>query len=303
VTSPGALPRLGVIPPQFSASARPALEVLDQVAGLGFDGVFVYDHLWPLGGRRDGPFLEGWTLLGALAARAGRWAGPPLRLGTLVTRAGLRPPALVARMAATAGQAAGAPVIAGVGGGDKLNRDENLAYGLPYLDLAGRVAATAELLDALRGPAAGQPRPVTWTGGRGRSMQELAGRAADGWNVWGATPDEVAAGLAVARQAAGAAGRDPLAVEASWGGQVLCDLDAGRARARLHEWASGRNPDEAARTLAGTPDEILARLAGFRAAGAAWCVLSLVGGSGPEVWETLATAAGLTARPPGGPRD
>ena len=57
---------------------------------------WLFDHLMPIGGDPDGPALEGWTLLSALAAQTHR-----LRLGLLVTSNRIRPAALLAKMAAT----------------------------------------------------------------------------------------------------------------------------------------------------------------------------------------------------------
>jgi alkanesulfonate monooxygenase SsuD/methylene tetrahydromethanopterin reductase-like flavin-dependent oxidoreductase (luciferase family) len=295
-------PLLGLILPQFATGPGPALAAMEDAARLGYAGVFLFDHLWPLGGPREAPILECWTLLGALAARLGTLPGHRPRLGTLVTRAGLRPPAVVAHMAATAGQAAGAPLITGIGGGDRLNRDENLAFGLPYPDRAGRQRATARLLEALAGPEAGDPRPVTWVGGRGPAARALAGRA-DGWNAWAATPDELAAGLADVRRAAEAAGRDPGKVMGTWGGQVLVDADGDRARARLAGWGSGRDPGETARVVAGDPGTVLGALATLGEAGASWCVLTLVGGDAGRARSLLARAANLSACPPYGAGD
>ena len=108
------LPLLAVTLPQFSERPGPALEAAADARRLGFAGAFVFDHLWPLGGPRTRPALECWTLLAAVAAATGGPEGsgepqggapenqrPGFRVGTLVTRAGLRAPAVVARMAAT----------------------------------------------------------------------------------------------------------------------------------------------------------------------------------------------------------
>jgi alkanesulfonate monooxygenase SsuD/methylene tetrahydromethanopterin reductase-like flavin-dependent oxidoreductase (luciferase family) len=300
-----ALPLLGVVPAQFTDDPGAPLAALDAAWRLGLAGVFVLDHLWPLGQSRTRPVLECWTLVGALAARAGA-LGPGadpgrdrLRIGTLVTRAGLRPPSVVARMAAAAGQAAGAPMVVGVGGGDERSEAENLAFGLPFHDRAGRHARLERQLRWLAADEAGPPRPVTWAGGRGRGVRALAGRLADAWNAWGAGAEELAAGLADVRAAAEAAGRDPALVSATWGGQVLVDADAGRARARLAEWGSGRDPAEVAATLAGDPGQVLAALAELGQAGASWCVLGVVGvtpAERPAAWALLAEAAGLTPR-------
>jgi alkanesulfonate monooxygenase SsuD/methylene tetrahydromethanopterin reductase-like flavin-dependent oxidoreductase (luciferase family) len=286
------LPTLGLTLPQFSERPGAALEGCRDAWELGFGGVFVFDHLWPLG-QPERPALEGWTLLAALAARVGRQSGG-FRVGTLVTRAGLRNPGLVARMAATVGEIAGEPPIIGIGRGDAANRDENLAYGLPFGDPAERTAALEATVDALRGPLAG--RPEVWVGGTGPSALALAGRLGDAWNGWGRTPEELAAGLAEVRRAAEGAGRDPAAVAATWGGQVLVAADSREAEGRLAAWGGDRPPAEVARVLAGDPGTVLAQLRALADAGATWCVLAPVGGPGAEARALLAGAAGMPGR-------
>ena len=227
------LPLLAVTLPQFSGRPEVGLAACVDAWRLGFGGGFVFDHLWPFGGPRTRPALEGWTLLAAAAAEVGRRPAPPgegFRVGTLVTRAGLRPPAMVARMAAGVGQVAGAPPIVGVGRGDLGNRDENLAFGLPFGGAAERSRDLEATVAALRGPLAGTPCPEVWVGGAGPGARELAGRLADGWNGWARTPEELAAGLAGVRRAAERAGRDPAAVAGSWGGQVLVAPGRGPGR-------------------------------------------------------------------------
>jgi alkanesulfonate monooxygenase SsuD/methylene tetrahydromethanopterin reductase-like flavin-dependent oxidoreductase (luciferase family) len=292
------MPALAVTLPQFSVEPRPSVDACLDARRLGFAGAFVFDHLWPLGGDRARPAMECWTLLAALAAEVGRRpAGADrFRVGTLVTRAGLRAPALVARMAATVGQAAGAPPVIGIGRGDLANRAENLAFGLPFHDAAGRSRVLEATVAALRGPLAGAPPPTVWVGGLGEGARELAGRLADAWNAWGVTPEELAAGLAGVRGAAERAGRDPAAVAGTWGGQVLVAGERREAAERLARWGADRAPDEVARVLAGTPEQVLARLRALGDAGAAWCVLAFVGGSGSGMRAQLAPAAGLVPR-------
>ena len=310
----GRLPALAVTLPPYRAEPAPALAACLDARRLGFAGAFLFDHLWPLGGPRTRPALECWTVLAALAARLGPAAAPPddggsgglmasppeigrcFRLGTLVTRAGLRPPALVARMAATAGEAAGVPLIIGVGRGDPFNRDENLAFGLPYRDAAGRSAAVAATVAALRAPLAGRALPAVWVGGNGPTARGLAGRLADAWNGWALTPEELAAGLADARRAAAEAGRDPTGLTATWGGQVLVGEDAADAARLLDRWGSARPPEERARVVAGDPQTVLARLVDLGEAGATWCVLALVAGSARNMRSRVAEAAALDAR-------
>ena len=286
------LPELAVTLPSFRDGPGPALDALAESWQLGFAGGFLFDHLWPLGGQRDRPALECWTLLAGLAARIRDLHGGRdgrFRLGTLVTRAGLRPPALLARMAATVAEVAGAPLVVGVGAGDRFNRDENDAFGLPFRDAAGRAADLERAVLALRGPLAGRARPPqVWVGGTGPGARAAAGRLADAWNGWGLAPDELAAGLADVRRHADRAGRDPGLVTATWGGQVLVGEDAAAARAMLARWGAGRPAPELARTVAGDPGVVAARLAELGEAGATWCVASLVGGPGPELRRLLA---------------
>jgi alkanesulfonate monooxygenase SsuD/methylene tetrahydromethanopterin reductase-like flavin-dependent oxidoreductase (luciferase family) len=289
---------LGVTLPQFSVDPGAAVAACLDARRLGFGGGFVFDHLWPLGGDRTRPALECWTLLAALAAEVGRRpAGTDrFRVGTMVTRAGLRAPALVARMAATVGQAAGAPPIVGIGRGDLANRDENLAFGLPFPDAGTRAQVLEATLTALRGPLGGSAVPQVWVGGAGAGTRALAGRLGDAWNGWALTPEELAAGLADVRRVAEQAGRDPASVAGTWGGQVLVAAERGEAEAMLARWGAARPPAEVARVVAGDPETVLARLAALGDAGAAWCVLATVGGQAAAMRAMLAAAAHLSPR-------
>jgi alkanesulfonate monooxygenase SsuD/methylene tetrahydromethanopterin reductase-like flavin-dependent oxidoreductase (luciferase family) len=235
-------------------------------------------------------------------------AGAPLRLGTLVTRAGLRSPALLAHMAATVGQVAGGPLIVGLGMGDAANRAENEAFGLPYHeDPVKRAAELVRSASALRRPVGGGPealrRPETgravteiWVGGGSHRARGLAGRLAEAWNGWGLTPEELAAGLVEVRRAAEDVGRDPAQVTGTWGGQVLVGEDAAEARALLSRWGAQRPAADVGRTVVGGPATVVGRLAELGEAGAAWCVVAPVGGSGAAMRALLAEAAGLAPR-------
>jgi alkanesulfonate monooxygenase SsuD/methylene tetrahydromethanopterin reductase-like flavin-dependent oxidoreductase (luciferase family) len=319
------LPALAVTLPQFRSDTRGTIEALEHSYHLGYSGGFLFDHLWPLG-QPDRPALECWTTLAALAGRlsalaaegeggagpdgAGRAWQPsqasgsvpargarPFRLGTLVTRAGLRSSALLAHMARTVGSVAGAPPIVGIGTGDAGNRPENEAFGIPYhVDPTKRGAELLRAIDALRGSLGGTPTPPVWVGGTSHRAHGLAGRVADGWNGWGLRPDELAAGVAEVRRAAEDSGRDPAAIEPSWGGQVLVADDAAEARAMLERWGADRAPEELARVLAGDGERVVRRLAELGDAGAVWCVLAFVGGPALPMRTLLAAASELSIR-------
>jgi alkanesulfonate monooxygenase SsuD/methylene tetrahydromethanopterin reductase-like flavin-dependent oxidoreductase (luciferase family) len=308
-----ALPALAVTLPQFRSDARGTIEALEHSYHLGYSGGFLFDHLWPLG-QPDRPALECWTTLAALAGRlsalAGEEDGPSqasrptpaegpqrFRLGTLVTRAGLRSSALLAHMARTVGSVAGAPPIVGIGTGDAGNRPENEAFGIPYhVDPTKRGAELLRAIDALRGPLGGTPAPPVWVGGTSHRAHGLAGRVADGWNGWGLHPDELSAGIAEVRRAAEDSGRDPAAIEPSWGGQVLVAEDAAEARAMLERWGADRASEELARVLAGDGERVVRRLVELGDAGAVWCVLAFVGGPALRMRTLLAAASELSIR-------
>ncbi len=124
--------KVGVVLPSFRPTADDALDVARQADDAGIDGVFCYDHLWPMG-RPDRPALAPFPLLAAVASRTTR-----LAVGPLVARVGIVPErVLVAELAALAALAPGR-VVAALGTGDRLSAAENEAYGLPFPPAADR---------------------------------------------------------------------------------------------------------------------------------------------------------------------
>src|SRR5947209_10971782 len=104
---------------------------------------WLFDHLLPIGGDPNGPIFEGWTLLSALAAQTER-----LRLGLLVTSNRFRPPAMLAKIAATVDVVSGGRLDFGIGAGSRPSLPtasrEYAAYGLPFHDSAYAVGSLAE---------------------------------------------------------------------------------------------------------------------------------------------------------------
>jgi alkanesulfonate monooxygenase SsuD/methylene tetrahydromethanopterin reductase-like flavin-dependent oxidoreductase (luciferase family) len=104
---------------------------------------WLFDHLFPIAGDRSGPIFEGWTLLTALAAQTER-----LRLGLLVTSNRFRPPAMLAKIAATVDIVSGGRLDFGIGAGSRPSipwaRSEYDAHGLPYVGAADAVGSLGE---------------------------------------------------------------------------------------------------------------------------------------------------------------
>lgn len=171
---------VGTTLPQFSEDSEGALAAAVRAEALGLDGVFVFDHMWPIG-RPEGAALECFTLLGAVAQETSR-----VRLGPLVARVGLLPDAVLVHTITTLHRQVGPRLIGAVGAGDRLSAPENLAFGLVYPPAAERLAAVQVVARGLR-----QAGIETWVGGRSAGIRRIAAGSADALNVWAATPDDV----------------------------------------------------------------------------------------------------------------
>jgi alkanesulfonate monooxygenase SsuD/methylene tetrahydromethanopterin reductase-like flavin-dependent oxidoreductase (luciferase family) len=224
--------KTGVILPSFRDDAAEALDVARRADESGVDGVFCYDHLWPMG-RPDRPALAPFPLLAAVAATTRRVA-----VGTLVARIGLVPDGvLVSEVDALRALAPGR-VVVGLGTGDHLSARENEAYGVPFAPAAERRASLREVAAAL----AGRGVPV-WIGGGGPATRQVAVDARVAVNLWDAGPGAVAA--------------QAHETEVTWAGPSPEPASGGAA-------APGAAPDGAA-ALAGLLPQL-------HAAGATWAV-------------------------------
>jgi F420-dependent oxidoreductase-like protein len=257
--------RLGIITPQGwtgefdgwasdRAWAR-TVDVARQAERLGFESVWLFDHLHTVPRPTDEITFESFTTLAALAALTQR-----VRLGQIVICNGFRNPALTAKMAATIDSISGGRFELGIGAGWK--RDEWLAYGYGFPETRVRLAMLHDALEVIgrmlepgrstHATYAGEhhgvtearnvPKPVQPTGmpimvgGNGPKVTwRLAARYADELNVDGLSPDEVRSALPVIRARCEEIGRDPdslaLSVHAWWGTPEW--REPGSARQRL----------------------------------------------------------------------
>lgn len=223
--------KLGVLLPTFQENASEALRVASEVAAAGLDGVFCYDHLWPMGAPTR-PALAPFPLLALIATRE-----PTLTVGPLVARVGLGGTALLLERFATLRALAPGRVIAALGTGDRLSRAENEAYGLAFDAPEVRRSALATLASAL------EPDTEVWIGAGAAATNELARTLHVTLNLWNATLDTVRDEATSAR--------------VTWAGDLTGDIPAqldeleaagvawvvgstNVVRAALYEWRRGR---------------------------------------------------------------
>lgn len=277
--------KIGLILPLFSGDPAKVLAAAREAEALGYDGVFAFDHFFPPGAPRDRAALEAFTTLAAVAAVTER-----VELGTMVTRASLRPAGLLAKQAAWLDAASGERFILGIGTGDPIDRPEHVAYGIPELDKPARREHLEETVTALKalfrgesypggsrvppldGPVLPAPRPggpPIWIGAQADTVVRMAGRIADGWNGWGLDAARFAAKVEILRDAAGDRAPTP-----TWAGIALVGSDRQEADT-LAQKRRGSGIEDADWT--GTADELVPFLGALEEAGAAWAVFVLAG--------------------------
>lgn len=234
--------KLGVIVPQgwtgeyagwdpSRAWAR-TVEVARRADKLGFHSIWLFDHFHTTPDPTDAPVFESYTSLTALAA-----ATESVRLGHVVTCAGFRHPALLAKMISTMDVISGGRMMLGIGAGWK--EEEWRAYGYGFPDRMGRLQQLEDALEittrmfapgrasyqgrvtsidgAINEPKPlQQPRVPIMVGGNGRQVTwRLAARYADELNLDAMPPDEVAEALPVIAQRCEEIGRDPATLPVS----------------------------------------------------------------------------------------
>ncbi len=267
------------------------------IESLGFDSLWVNDHLFPAAGAAaaepdagPGPFLEGWITLAGLAATTSR-----IPLGILVSAAGYRAIGLTVKQATAVDHVSGGRMTLGLGAG--WHPRDHAAFGFQLLPIGqrlDRLEAQARAARALlrgetvseRGPyvtldrAVNLPAPVHGSlplliGGSGeRRTLRIVARYADAWNGEGA-PEAWARLNRVLDEHCAVVGRAPSAIRRTVG---LPPVSIRRTRAAARRAlaqrlaANGLDRSEAAELatspLAGTPEDVASALAAYAQAGA-----------------------------------
>lgn len=178
-----------------------SVEIARRAEELGYDHLWVYDHVETVPRREPTHVFEAFTTLAALSQRTER-----IRLGQLVTCAGYRNAGLLAKQAAGIDVMSGGRLILGLGGG--WYEREYQAYGFPFPPARERLRILEETAEAVRAlwteetvdyegdhvrldgaycdPKPVQRLPEVWIGGGGEQVTlRIAARLADktNWQV------------------------------------------------------------------------------------------------------------------------
>src|SRR5947199_7423992 len=248
---------------------------------LGFDSLWVPDHLLLTWQEQTHGIWECWSLLAALAAVTSRVA-----LGPLVACTAFRSPALLARMADTVDEISGGRLIVGLGAG--WNGPEDRAFGSPSDHRVDRFEEALQIIVPLlrtghvdfegkyyqargcelrpRGPRPGGP-PIL-IGAKGPRMLRLAATYADLWNAEGPLqgPEEISSRRVAGDAASVAVGRDPATLGRS--ASVVVNLPMGQGWQRPS--AEGKQPEPT------SPEEVAQTLRGYAREGLSHVQLWLV---------------------------
>jgi alkanesulfonate monooxygenase SsuD/methylene tetrahydromethanopterin reductase-like flavin-dependent oxidoreductase (luciferase family) len=229
-------------------AADPLLEVAREIEARGLDWIGIQDHPYQ---RR---FVDTWTLLGAVAAVTTRVGFFPD-----VANLPLRPPAMMAKAAASLDVLSGGRFELGLGAGSFW--DAIAAYGGPRRQPRDALAALEEAISVIHLVWSGErnlrfsgshyrlagahsgPLPVhpigIWLGVYGPRALQLAGRLADGWlpSLRGDLT-VLAEGSARLDEAASAAGRNPWDIRRvlNVNGQITDGPKLGLLRGPVDQW-------------------------------------------------------------------
>ena len=274
------------VEPQQGATYDQQLAVAQRAEALGFDAFFRSDHFLKMGdvSGLPGP-TDSWVTLGAIARETST-----IRLGTLVTSATFRHPGMLAVQVAQVDQMSGGRVELGIGAG--WYDDEHHAYGVPFPPMGERFDRLTEQLEVITGlwstpvgetfghdgrwwPVQGSPAlpkpvqspPPVIIGGFGpKRTPALTARFAAEFNVPFADVETTADLQTGIDAACEAAGRDPSTVLRTAAQVVCCGADEAQIARRAA--SIGREVEELrSNGMAGTPEELVAKLERFAEAG------------------------------------
>ena len=224
--------RFGLQTGQQNVEWQDMLDLWRKADGWGYDSLWNFDHFYPIFTDPEGPCLEGWTTLTALATATKR-----ARIGHLVNGNTYRHPAVLAKMAATLDIVSGGRLNLGIGAG--WFELEHRTFGIDFKTTRARLEALDEACRIIRGmftqpkttfrgkhyavsEAMGNPKPVQkphppiMIGGSGKKvLLRIVAEHADIWNAPGGAAESLAELIAIIDHHGEKVRRDTTAIEKS----------------------------------------------------------------------------------------
>jgi F420-dependent oxidoreductase-like protein len=285
--------RFGLRLPQDGTDFGEVRDIAQAAEQLGFHSLWLFDHFYhfPFVGNRS--VLEPWTLMSVLAG-----ATSTIRFGTLVLCNGYRPPAVLAKMAATLDVLSNGRLEFGYGAG--WHQEEFAGYGYEFPSAATRIRQMEEGLQVIKrlwtdetatfsgkhyrlDGAICEPKPrqrpyppITIGGGGEQMLLRAVARHADIWNYFPAPLPEFEHKTRVLEQHCRDLGRDPQSIErslmtptvtAEWEKDVRDQLEA--AKAQGYMWTFSGN------YVQGTPDIVVPRYRDYIRRGVSFFIVQL----------------------------
>ncbi|MCH7621761.1 MAG: TIGR03560 family F420-dependent LLM class oxidoreductase [Chloroflexi bacterium] len=272
------------IEPQFGFDYSTLRDLALECEILGFNSMWLSDHLFLDARSQERNCLDCWTTLAALAAET-----TTLRLGSLVSCVSYRFPSILAKTAATVDVISGGRLELGIGAGG--GRGDHLASGIPFPSTSQRVDMLEEAVELIKRlwvedkvdfagryyhlkqasvkPAPVQkPHPPVIIGGHGETyLLGAVAKHADICNIGiGLTLEEHRQKLAVLEQHCQAVGRDFSQIQVSHNAGVLIAETSSDLERRVIQRAQAVNltPEEfqkeLSRYICGTPDQCVRQI-------------------------------------------
>ena len=274
-----------------AAQWQAAVDLAVRAEELGFDHLWVYDHVHNVPVPAQEAVFECWTTLAAISQRTSR-----IRLGQMVGCTSYRNPALLAKITSTLDVISGGRLEWGIGAG--WYEQEYRSYGYEFPRAGVRIDMLKECVEIVKamwtdGEATYQgthfsvagaqcdpkplqrPHPNVWIGGGGpkRTLRVVAEHATH--SNFGGTPEEWAAKSAILDQHCADVGRDPASITRTISGEVfLRETEAEVGTESRSFWGE---PFESwsAGNLVGTPEQVCEKVQAYVDAGCGgfvpWC--------------------------------
>ncbi len=279
----------GIADPQ--AKWAKSVEIAQLAEELGYDSIWVYDHVHNVPKPANETVFECWTTMAAISQLTSR-----IMLGQMVGCAPYRNPALTAKITANIDVISGGRLIWGTGAG--WYRSEFSGYGYEFGTPAERIRIMRETVEIVTGmwkepsfsyegthfkldraqcdPKPVQSRPQVLIGGGGEKLTlRVVARFADAAN-FGGNPDEFAAKCEILKAHCKDVGRDYGAIEKTWSPEVHIretekEIADGGSRSlwgeKFESWQAGN--------LVGTPEQVAEKIATYVSLGCTgfypWC--------------------------------